>query len=1554
MKAKMKRKLIDSEYRRRHGISYSNTKYFKEENINIKGEESNKYTSMADNSQKTKKSNIPIRKKLFVNNLFLESEKNDLIKLYENDEKIKHKILPILNFNKINDCSIMKYGARKSSVEIEYSYCKTCDYNSLKPICLSCINKCHYGHIIKFIFKKGYIKCSCGEKNHMIMKINYKKTNNIKCLCNEWNSTANLRYYYINKMKEPICILCNYCCGNNNKKNIIKLRKNKIIPNCSCKNRDVHNDKRVVCDKLLNLISGLNDFDLLIHPIQFVNIIFMSKNNFTFLFECFDFFMNDLNNSKDNSHIIDMLSKMRRIDVEYSNIHKTLLILVKIIEKTGKNNIYFYNKEVIKFFSFDIIKKLLEVLMLSSIEEKLFWQLTNKFLYLFHKIYINDQIKLLNKFKLRDLKHLNFLIRIKINKENRKYFSESNSIISFLINFMIYINNKKPVVIEAIHCIKEIISIFRKFACYNLITNNNMVKICSNILESFNWIRTIKKYYMKNEQRDIKSKIDSYYFKNISIKAFFIIIKTLQNFIYNYNDNIIDMIINNKNNDIKLDNICFIFKKNDLGESIYKISIYILSTLEKDYKKNQNNRIILTQRLASEIINYALIDDDNYLLNLIDSFYKFKTIYSIENNKYCLDLLKQTKLISNTLHQYFNFDKSIEEALNIINDSLNIILGDKKLKNIASFNIDKEIINFDTEQVMAIFCTNYYFLISKAIGIMYNHQTRKKESEKKENNEILNELFDYIKPTLEDEISKKILLFFFSLSINSEDFSFVILSHYIFKELIKLQKKYCHILFKLSLLCIKNIFESGNHTIKKDSSFLIKRLYNYLDELMNSHDKIDNNTLMFCVNEFLQILELAVLNCEDSLFNVFIYKIQYLIIIIGKNYKLVKKYFELENDEHFMNKTNGINIYKKAFSTYMKLINDCFDFSVEEDRKNITEIIDINEIIYALENYKLNINIKTEFMRYIRKYMIDLKYKHKENGLYIFSIINNEDNLEEIKDNSLLYYSNYTTKLISFLKDLYSITAISSFEEKLEEKRNEQANYRKIKRNSNIRNWVIEKRGNNEINISNEVSDLGETKLEHSGFFEEYKNDSLIYSTNNENILNNHYLGEHKLPKIIKENNSSKLLEHLGENTPNKKKIKLSRLSLIIPREKKKIMNIYIPGNLNEDDLSEREIDKNDLKILKELIKQNNYEMLYDKMKEMYFLEDIFNIRFYNIINKEFDEVLQKKWKLNDDNKISSFKNYIENGLLIPVIFYFKKIIIMIHILTGIEMIQLFSLLEKCLRLKIFLYENYNNIWINNENEEKEENSFLFTEYNYSNNKGISIIDHAKFENIENKNITKEFLNIIQSNKISVYDYTSLYHILEIELFSLIKEKKAKIFNYKKDKEDALININNLNNYTKKDFAEIEVYKRLCKSIILYKNSKILCNNDNNSSFLSILSELNLEFEINFRNILLSIIIKRGKDINIKNEYMTISYYLLLKLLYLQTEETQSEIINIINKNENNLLKDLSEILNNKMILSIIEYINPSDGLIHSNYFISYNILSIFKYLCSKTIFFLN
>ena len=113
-----------------------------------------------------------------------------------------------------------------------------------------------------------------------------------------------------------------------------------------------------------------------------------------------------------------------------------------------------------------------------------------------------------------------------------------------------------------------------------------------------------------------------------------------------------------------------------------------------------------------------------------------------------------------------------------------------------------------------------------------------------------------------------------------------------------------------------------------------------------------------------------------------------MIFTINKKYKLVQKYFKMKEKElkiqnnNYSNKSNksimdlkktsivnesieynknqnknsfNFNFYqrsilKKTFLIFIKLINDCFDFSIEIDRKKIEEMINRDKIIFALKN----------------------------------------------------------------------------------------------------------------------------------------------------------------------------------------------------------------------------------------------------------------------------------------------------------------------------------------------------------------------------------------------------------------------------------------------------------------------------------------------------------------------------------------------------------------------------------------------------------------------------
>ena len=131
-------------------------------------------------------------------------------------------------------------------------------------------------------------------------------------------------------------------------------------------------------------------------------------------------------------------------------------------------------------------------------------------------------------------------------------------------------------------------------------------------------------------------------------------------------------------------------------------------------------------------------------------------------------------------------------------------------------------------------------------------------------------------------------------------------------------------------------------------------------------------------------------------------------------------------------KNDSKNILQQNFFIYLKLINNCFDFTIEIDREKIKEIINLDKIIFALQNYKINLDLRTEFLRILRKFFLDIKYSENDNNLYTNIIVNNQDSLEEIKNNPLINNFEYPTKLLNFLFGFYNITAKCSIKEKIQ------------------------------------------------------------------------------------------------------------------------------------------------------------------------------------------------------------------------------------------------------------------------------------------------------------------------------------------------------------------------------------------------------------------------------------------------------------------------------------------------------------------------------------------
>jgi hypothetical protein len=188
----------------------------------------------------------------------------------------------------------------------------------------------------------------------------------------------------------------------------------------------------------------------------------------------------------------------------------------------------------------------------------------------------------------------------------------------------------------------------------------------------------------------------------------------------------------------------------------------------------------------------------------------------------------------------------------------------------------------------------------------------------------------------------------------------------------------------------------------------------------SSYEKINE-----CLYIFMEIFEMFVLNMKSLDLEDNMKDIRELIVNINNEYKIFKNFYD--------NKANLKEDVKfdKCLLSYIKLINNVFDFTNEENKSDATNIINPEKVIYAIKYYNLNLDMRTEFLKYIRKINIDLSYNNNSNKIYTNSIISIEDNLVLLKTNPLITNFRYPTRLLSYFKDFVNLSARTEYHQQM-------------------------------------------------------------------------------------------------------------------------------------------------------------------------------------------------------------------------------------------------------------------------------------------------------------------------------------------------------------------------------------------------------------------------------------------------------------------------------------------------------------------------------------------
>ena len=1210
------------------------------------------------------------------------------------DDNKEPKIIKKLK--EVEKCSILKYGIKPSFNDISYSFCLTCDSSLINPICIPCLNHCHKGHIIKEEYEIGKIICSCGERSHIILNIgesNLRKNIN-ECLCNEWAKTSKLNICYINNninKNDIICILCyNFCTYDKSKysANIIKLKKDEQFPKCHCKNKNIHNEFRFLINTIEKMSSKYKLYEAinLFHPTQLINILINSKNSFRYNFNSFYNLYNSLqNNSFLNSLIHYSLCK---VDFHTTNCFVIMKTILNILSFNNHSNISYYSNEVEKYFSFDIIMNLVENLRKSNLKESSKWLLSYNYLKMFKKVYIQNKIKIFDKYKIIDLDNFSSCQRFSLYYNCEKLFPKSKEIISFFLKYLQEINIKGFNSIEAINCLGEIFGILKKLAFFNLISNGDIIRILQEIEKFFmnlNILRNYLKIYNKNEEmykiyltkttkknedkdrNELKSqisensnlnlfnlsleeneneeesseidnlespgvKLNDVYFYDQELPLYYTIIKLLRIFYFNVNDRLVQNFICNKeqypnNHLFNSNNISFSYMKNDFGRTLFKVCIKILFVIHKYNKTNERNKKIYEKILyhGTKILEYSLMKKDSYLISLIRSFtngeFYEKKINLIDyeninnyNNELTL-LFSEKNNLDSSNKKFLNFEINNEELINNYIKSIDNILNAN-----PEFKDTKSPKGFNEKMLVAILKSKYFFILSKIYRIL-NYFSEITSNQKNSKNKTISLIYTEEKKLkqrhLLNDLTPKILFFYQNFIFENSENSLLVLSHYIFNDLTKIPIRYCEENFLLFHACLQTISENNLENILNNTSQYLQNLYTYLIYLQEK--KYPN--IYQCLLSFLKCFYVISINIKTADYDMLIKTIRQIIIQMNISFNISKNYFNSEEE----GVSEILRIIEKENNNNGN--NSGIKKKVENIKKNI------NESAYA--NYSNINNAKIDKDILEQCFIIDLQLI---NDFFDFELSEQKEKITKLIDvHKIIYCLKFhnilhlalRTQMIRYVRKIF-----------IDMNYNKESSFIYI-------NSII----NNEDNLS---------ILKNNPLVNNYKYPTklLSYVKDFWNLSM-----KSKVNKIINDRNTNLPMQLFNQKSDEEKE----------DSDDEDDSDSDDSSSINSEE-TKNENNKIKIRVIKpdEEISSTNIKNKVLKNKENVINNDKDNIKcfdnnVYDLLINELDNVNDILNNVNTSSvdEMQALGEYFQNGLLIPIIYFFKKSFAVSHNLKG-------------------------------------------------------------------------------------------------------------------------------------------------------------------------------------------------------------------------------------------------------------------------------------------------
>ena len=1489
------------------------------------------------------------------------------------NSKLNSSLITVGFFSKIN-CNILKSGI--TPLFDQYYLCE-CDPERRNAICSECFKICHNGpghkEIKKFLKAKV---CMCGYKGHQPMdeKDDQVQYYSKECLF----GSLGLRYFYNDKnvSNSHICTFCKNLCFKNSK-NLNKIKGssfigkinnlninniNDNITNCNCTNHN-HNDIRILFRKLRGLTKKKNfldkyDFEglTLVHVI---NLLLRDNACFTNLFYSFSFHLNEIiRKIKEESFYA--LEDYKFVN----NFHLTCEILSSFAEKNmniysishfipeenptilttntfkshsfiGENNannslnVYGIKQRPLCYYRDEIgniltTSKYFQIMMLKfDFKSRNIWQLKYSLTNIYFTFTIRKIFLPTINYKIRDMLLLSPLQRLIIVSSNKKKIENGNDknpgILDMTINLLIKLEKTNERQNEVFCIYNRLYKICQYYAKFGFFTHAQVTRFCSVN-------KKILLMITENLAEDKKSQEK----KNIIFKVLSPMMKTLLYLCYHFNDQMLMSYLNKERN-INLVN--FFHMKNEICKLTMSNVIYTLSIIQElvpdilfdNYKNDLDDSASQEEipkkrgRMKTSLIKFQVnmhyYEDSNIKKCIRNATFAAHSIIRI-----ILDLpdnyqSTMTRLLNSNAELLFNYLTG-----NIQNSKDSILLS--KFQKINDDLEDNYLFNFDNyddfyENLSQNFNQNLDILInlineSKVSDANNNEFNIKMRKDDINQKYFRNESFNINLP------ENKYFDFFndYYNKINNKKIFNILIN---FSPLIQTIFKGAHILFYY-YLCRKSSRDKNKTQNQKVS----------ISEPSKDYFIIEQNI-------FNKILEISLYYIENDINNCFIFLTSDILNII----KLL----------------NSVQLYD-----FLSVVEKCLIKirDTSEELTSNTYLIQLLKICVAKSQYNLELIYKV---------------------LKIFSIIlqlnlgSEKNTLKKLKKLFILYYDIFKESQI----DLHSLFI---------DKDKENSDLASIQNIQNgLKNVSIEIKKKKDLN-----SDESEIEKYSSGHSFLIYNKEFAKKSKSKNIKERFFSLKnkitHKILFIINslfEGNTSFEEKTFLECLLSKNEIKsiLSKdLSLDIGIRTellifyrivyldtvliKNNINFYMSLLINEPKVQKTEAIVENHKLLRFyqnliLNDQNNIENI---------TEDADVIKFELLNYKGIIKSLAK----NNNNKKT--RNYIELGIIKPLLVYISKFSGIVFNCSGYDYLRYYELLYHYLFLKKYILEHpflFNDI---EEEEEYNENitdkseKFFNVDNNYNKfnnkkskfyrnpfrNKLNSLCKHRKkiikcdFDANELKNVKEDIEKLLKLN-FEVLNFSLMKNIFESSFYGFIqKERLNKGMKEVFEKTDEVYDEKNLVKI-KKYLQKYSLYstyfqQEIFEIIIHYINGKAQLED---CSFIKMLSEDNIFYNCKWRVLLIKNILFFMMNSKYENTYKEICLWEIFRLLKYNTKDTQKACLELMEKKDNPVnFEYFLQNLTLHIMNILISELNPGSGYIRYNYYMTLMIIKILKYFCEE------